>query len=268
MDYSRKATDNQSKSKGNTMYQKFAEVYEKFMRDIPYEKWSSIIINQLREQGIEKGIVCDLGCGTGIMTRLLHCQGYDMIGVDSSEEMLMEASSINDEGILYLNQDICELDLFGTVSAFYSICDTMNYLLDEEAFLGVLQLVNNFLEPGGIFVFDLKTEYLYREKFGDSTFSDCVDDHYYIWNNLYDEEDKINEYSVTFFINEEGNTYTKYEEQHYQRAYSVKEITSLIEQSGMKLIGIYDEEMEFDFSEKESFGLAERVIIVLQECGK
>ena len=110
-------------------YTGFAEVYDLFMEDVPYETWRDFITGVLRREGISDWLVCELGCGTGRMTRMLAACGYDMIGIDASQEMLSVAREKESEGILYLEQDMREFELYGTVRAVVSICDSMNYLL-------------------------------------------------------------------------------------------------------------------------------------------
>ena len=78
-------------------YTSFAAVYDTFMDNIPYKAWSTYLIRLLKKHGIEDGLVLELGCGTGNMTRLLAEAGYDMIGIDLSEDMLMEAMAKTDE---------------------------------------------------------------------------------------------------------------------------------------------------------------------------
>ena len=106
-------------------YSDFARVYDIFMDNVEYEKWAEYLIGSLKEYGIEDGIVLELGCGTGVMTELLAESGYDMIGVDNSEEMLGEAMEKRAESgheILYLEQDMREFELYGTVRAIVSSC--------------------------------------------------------------------------------------------------------------------------------------------------
>ena len=112
-------------------YTGFAQVYDTFMDNVPYEEWTDYYKEILREHGIMDGIVLDLGCGTGSMTELLAEQGYDMIGVDNSEEMLdlaMEKRAASGQDILYLLQDMRKFELYGTVRAVISACDSVNYL--------------------------------------------------------------------------------------------------------------------------------------------
>ena len=151
-------------------YTGFAGVYDRFMEDVPYEQWRDIIVKELKNALIQDGLLLDLGCGTGTLTRMLADEGYDMIGVDGSEEMLMEAREKTDgTDILYLCQDMRAFELYGTVRAVVSTCDTMNYLLTRSDFIQTVRLVNNYLDPGGLFIFDLNTLYKFREVMGNIT---------------------------------------------------------------------------------------------------
>jgi len=153
------------------------------MDNVPYEEWHSYLNGLLTEYGVRDGIVLELGCGTGRMTRLLAGDGYDMIGIDNSEEMLQIAgeAGTGKEGILYLLQDMREFELYGTVRAVVSICDSMNYILEEEELLTVLRLVNNYLDPGGVFIFDMNTEYKYKELLGETTICENREEGSFIW---------------------------------------------------------------------------------------
>ena len=246
-------------------YSGFAEVYDLFMDNVPYEEWSDYLIQILHKNHVEDGLVLDLGCGTGKMTRLLAKAGYDMIGVDISDEMLGIAMAQESEGadILYLNQDMREFELYGTVKAVVSICDSMNYITEEEDLLAVFQLVNNYLDPGGIFVFDLNTIYKYREILGETTICENREEGSFIWDNYYDEEEQINEYDLTLFIKEEDGRYRKYEETHFQRGYELGQIKNLLEEAGLEFIACYGEG-SFDAPEEDS----ERVYFIARECTK
>lgn len=225
------------------MYESFARVYEMFMDNVPYDSWCAYIIEELKKEKIEDGLVLDLGCGTGTLTRMLADAGYDMIGVDASEEMLMEARDASYErgdNILYLLQDMREFELYGTVRAVVSVCDSLNYITSEEELCRVFKLVNNYLDPGGLFVFDMNTEYKYAELLGENNFCETREDSCFIWENYYDEAEKLNQYDLTLFIEEEDGRYERYEETHLQRAYSIERVKNLLEKAGMQVLGVYD----------------------------
>ena len=247
-------------------YTSFASVYDMFMDNIPYEEWCAYLTSLLREYGVKDGIVLDLGCGTGSLTELLAKQGYDMIGVDFSEDMLqiaMEKRMQSGLSILYLQQDMRGFELYGTVRAVVSICDSMNYILEYGDLVQVFRLVNNYLDPGGIFIFDLNTEYKYREILGQSTIAEDREESSFIWDNDYDEEERINEYDLTLFIREEGELYRKYQETHFQRAYSLKEVEAAVKEAGMEFVTAYDA-----FTRKMPDETSERIYVVAREQGK
>lgn len=264
-------------------YSAFAYVYDELMDNVPYDEWAEYLIRLLKENGVAGGLVCELGCGTGQMTRRLAAAGYDMIGIDLSEEMLDVAreqeygayegecdceeeegadvsdaeTELDDEAdvtaaepsILYLQQDMREFELYGTVSAVVSICDSMNYMTSDEDLLQVFRLVNNYLDKDGVFIFDMNTEYKYKELMGDTTIAENREDVSFIWENLYDEEKRLNEYCLTLFAkaetedeDDEGGAplYEKYEEVHLQRAYPLAEVKRLLAEAGMTFVAAYD----------------------------
>ena len=249
-----------------SMYENFARVYDTFMDNVPYEEWSGYLIGLLKKEKIEDRLVLELGCGTGSMTQLLSAAGYDMIGVDNSEDMLeiaMEKKAESGLDILYLLQDMREFELYGTVRAVVSVCDSINYITEEEDLLQVFRLVNNYLDPGGIFIFDMNTVYKYQELLGDITIAENREDCSFIWENTYYEEEQINEYDLTLFLQQEDGLYRKYEETHYQRAFELDTIKKLLKRAGMKLEAVYGA-----FTMEEPGDECERVYFVAREQGK
>lgn len=246
-------------------YTGFAEVYDIFMDNIPYEEWAEYVVSLLREYGVEEGIVCELGCGTGKMTELLSEAGYDMIGVDSSVEMLNIArnSRCSDKDILYLCQDMQELELYGTAKAFVSVCDSLNYIIDEAGLEETFRLVNNYLDPGGIFIFDMNTEYKYRELMGDRTICENRETCSFIWENFYDEHERINEYDLTLFVKEEKDLFRRFEEVHYQRCYRIHTVKEMLKAAGLEVVAVYDA-----FTRKEPGPESERVYFIAREVQK
>ncbi len=261
-------------------YTGFARVYDLFMDNVPYGEWSRYLLSLLKEYGAKDGIVLELGCGTGKMTRLLSRAGYDMIGIDNSEEMLQMAREAEDEAkeypavqaesesredILYLLQDMREFELYGTVKAVVSICDCVNYILEEEELLQVFRLVNNYLDPGGVFIFDLNTLYKYREVLGENVICENREEGSFIWENFYDEKEKLNQYDLTLFLREEESSplYRKYEETHFQRGYELKQVKMLLEQAGMEVLAVYD-----GYTREPVREDSQRVTVIAREKGK
>jgi SAM-dependent methyltransferase len=230
------------------MYEEFSDVYDRLMGNIPYDEWFEKLHHYLCQHGIREGTVCELGCGTGSMTERFAKAGYRMIGVDLSEDMLALAQRKKEESgldILYLHQNMEELELLSLVDAIISVCDSMNYLLDETALDKVFANVRKYLKDDGYFIFDMKTEYCYRNVIGNRTWADMDEDVACIWENDYDEKEKINEYFVTVFKKmRDRNFYERFEEVHYQRAYAVEEIRRLLEKNGMIMADCFGEQME------------------------
>lgn len=246
-------------------YSEFAYSYDMFMDNIPYESWGKYICELLMENGIRDGLVLELGCGTGNMTEILAGAGYDMIGIDISDDMLniaLEKKYESGHDILYLNQDMRDFELYGTVRAVVSVCDSVNYILNEEEVLKTFKLVNNYLDPGGIFIFDMITE----KKFvniGDSTIADNRDDASFIWENTYYKEEKINRYDLTIFEKSEDGRYDRYDETHYQRVYDKEVIQKLLEEAGLEFVTAYNA-ISHDYPDNNS----ERIYYIAKEIQK
>lgn len=259
-------------------YTDFARVYDELMDDTPYEEWGVFLAECIQKYGVseplrdavdvlesERNLVLDLGCGTGTLTEILYAKGYDMIGVDNSEDMLriaMDKREKSGAGIMYLLQDMRKLELYSTVGTVISVCDSVNYILDSEELLKVFRLVNNYLYPGGIFVFDFNTDHKYR-LIGEATIAENRDDCSFIWENCYDEEENINEYDVTVFVEEKDGLYRKFEETHLQRGYTADEMRRIVEESGMKVLEMLDADTHKKVAED-----SERVYVIAKECTK
>ena len=246
-------------------YTGFAEVYDVFQDNVPYEEWCSYVTGLLKEYQVMDGLVLDLGCGTGSLTGLMARSGYDMIGIDNSGEMLqiaMNKRNASGLDILYLLQDLRGFELYGTVKAVISICESMNYIMEYQELVEVFRLVNNYLDPKGVFIFDLNTEYKYRELLADNTFAEDREESSFIWNNFYDEEDKVNEYDLTLFV-KEGELYRKFEETHYQRAYGLDQIQQAIRDGGMEFVAAYDACTRNPVQQD-----SERIYVIARENGK
>lgn len=269
-------------------YSDFAGVYDELMDNVPYETWCENIAALIERYGIsrpagqggpgreevsqaesllasERDLVLDLGCGTGTLTQLLRKKGYDMIGVDNSPEMLGIAMEKNGEngGILYLLQDMREFQLYSTVGTVLSVCDSLNYLLEEEELLQVFQLVNNYLYPGGLFLFDFNTVYKYSQVIGDTVIAENREDCAFIWENYYHEQEEINEYDLTVFVREEGERFRRFAENHLQRGYRPQTMRSLVEQAGMRVIRLLDADTMGEVTDQ-----SERVYMLAREQGK
>ena len=247
-------------------YTNFAKVYDLFMDNVPYDKWVEQIKDILYKENIKDGLICDLGCGTGAITERLANLGYDMIGIDNSYDMLdvaMEKKYASGNDILYLCQDMREFELYGTVRAIISRCDSLNYIRELSELKEVFAWVNNYLDPNGLFIFDINTEYKYQNILGDNTFAEVREQASFIWENTYDIDKRINEYDLNLFIKLEGDNYKKFEERHVQKAYTFDEILSAIDSSNMVLEKYMDADTYGDIREN-----TERILFVAREKGK
>lgn len=262
--YNRNRTkENNQEVKDVEMYNEFARVYDTFMEDTPYEKWVAFIETILKKYEVTPNILCDLGCGTGTMCELFAKKGIDVIGIDGSEEMLMVARehAMEEElEILYLLQDMSEFELYGTVDVIYSACDSLNYLLDEEKVRSTFKWVNNYLEKGGLFIFDMNLPYKYKEVLGDKVFAEQTEDAAYIWENYYDEATSVNEFAVTFFVEDEDGRYDRFEEVHYQKAYALEKIKQFLDEAGLELLAVHD-----DYTDKLANHQTQRATFVARE---
>lgn len=248
------------------VYESFARVYDELMDDVPYEAWSEFITRYLKEKQIEDGLVLELGCGTGKLMELMAAAGYDMIGVDSSIDMLQiarEKATKDPQAFLYLHQDMREFELYGTVRAVVSICDSINYILDEQDLETVFSLVNNYLDPGGYFIFDFNTQYKYRDVIGDDVIAEDRDDVSFIWYNQYDSENNLNYIDLNVFVREEDGRYQKFQEEHVQKGYTLTKIKTLLKNAGLIFIDAFD-----GYTKKAASLESERVVVIARENGK
>ena len=236
-------------------YRGFASVYDTFMDDLDYEDWAEQADALIRKYGVggpgkkpvseedvllasERNLVVDLGCGTGRLTELMVDRGYDMMGIDLSEEMLSLALERRDKmghRTLYLCQDMREFELYGTAGTFLSTGDSINYLTEPGALKALFDRIRTFLYPGGIFIFDFKTLHLYRDIIGENTIAEDREDCSFIWYNHFDEETGINEYDLSVFVleDEKNRLYRKYEEVHRQRGLTLEEVRATAEEAGL-----------------------------------
>lgn len=282
--------------KGVTMdsYLDFADVYDEFMDQTPYEEWKTRIISAIKQYGIskpvrvngrsdsiivdqnrdgvisdeerkillesERNLVVDLGCGTGTLTEMLADEGYDMIGVDYSDSMLEKAYEKREKSgseILYLNQDMRELELYSTVGTVVSVCDSINYVIEPEDLKQTIALVHNYLYPQGLFIFDFNTDYKYREIIGDTTIAENRDECSFIWDNFYDPDTHINEYDLTIFIKDKDEYFRRIQETHLQRGFEPEEIETLLKEQGFEIISFIDSDTQGALSEE-----TERVFVI------
>ncbi len=243
------------------LYGEFAALYEK-LQDIDYEAFADYIEKIFESEGIKPGLVLDLACGNGTLTAIMAKRGYEMIGIDMSCEMLDIAKNKADKenlDILYLNQDMTDFELYGTVDAIICTLDGVNYLTEDGELEKTLCLVKNYLNPGGIMIFDINTEYKLSRVLGNNTFVNEEKNIFYVWQNEYEANEKICSFYLDFFERESDGSYKRYTEEQAERAYSEREIREAAEKSSLTFAAFYDE-----FSFKKPQTDSERCFVVLR----
>ncbi len=228
-------------------YGDFAYYYDLLTENVDYESRCEYICNLLAENGVGKGILLDLACGTGTMSLLLSDKGYDVIGVDASEDMLSVAQEKKMESgkdIMFLCQRMEELDLFGTINAAVCTLDSINHITDEKMVQKVISKVSLFMEDKGLFLFDVNTPYKHREVLGDNTFIYDMDDVYCVWQNSTDKDTLLTEVSLDIFekdTEEEDDVYYRYSEEFSEKGYELSEIEKWLTENKFDVLGIFEE---------------------------
>jgi len=223
-------------------YSGFAAAYDRMMQNVDYVRWAEYIDSLFALYNFHPKRVLDIACGTGSATILLAEKGYKMSGTDRALEMLVRAREKAEKRGLRLflwQQDMRYLSVTQPYDAALCLYDSINYILAEDEMKQFFQRVSDALTPKGILIFDVTTEYNIVKHFHRQTFAESYEDFSYIWKNLYFHKEKICKTILTFFLRE-GNGYTKREELHVQKIYSVAQIKSLLEETGFKLLSSFD----------------------------
>lgn len=242
----------------------FSSVYDILTENVEYERIAHKICSLLHENGVDGGLLLDLGCGTGTMSFLLEKNGYDIIGVDASEDMLMVANEKKydeNSSAMFLCQKGEELDLYGTIDCAVSSLDTINHIESLEKIEKTISLVSLFMNMGGIFIFDMNTPYKHKKILGNNTFVYDMDEVYCVWQNSFNEEENTTDIDLDFFIkNEDDDGYERYSEGFCEYSYPVEKIIKIIEKTGFTLLGMYD-----DYGDKSPGDKTERITFVCKK---
>lgn len=222
-------------------YNEFAYFYDEFNGEADYEALYGHVKAALDAHGITQGIVADLGCGTGELTLMLTQAGYDMIGIDQSEEMLCVVRDKAEQlgltgGLLLLQQDLCSLDLYGTIRAAVSTFDTFNHIADLDA---AVANAGFFMEKGGVLLFDMNTPYKHKQVLADNVFTFEEDDARCVWSNHYSSELGRVEINIDIDYRETGE---HFHEQFFEYTYTLETIRSALAKHGFRLESVCDGE--------------------------
>lgn len=223
-------------------YSEFAFCYDALTENADYAARCDVLCNLLAAHGAGEGILLDLACGTGTLTAMLQKRGYDVIGVDASEEMLSLARQKLDAGAVLLCQNMETLDLYGTIDAAVCTLDSLNHITDEAAFREALRRVALFMNDGGVFLFDVNTPYKHEQVLGDNTFVYDLDDVFCVWQNSYDPGTRTTDVTLDLFVyDEENDCYDRATEQFSERAYALEEIRRWLEEDRFEVLAVLDE---------------------------
>lgn len=220
-------------------YAAFAEFYDALTENVDYTEIAAYYDRLNRAFGGKKGILLDLACGTGSLSVLLSKMGYDVIGTDSSPEMLSEALSKEHSSIQYLCQSMTELDLYGTIQAAVCSLDSINHLSGQAEVLRAFERVLLFCEPGALFLFDVNTVYKHERVLGNQCFVYETDSVYCVWQNEYLGGGKT-EITLDFFSENKDGRYERCSEEFSETAYPEEELRALLERAGFEVCAVYD----------------------------
>lgn len=239
-------------------YYAIAHVYDRLNAEIDYAAWADFVEDCFSCYLPKKPeLVLDLACGTGSMTFALADRGYDMIGVDGSTDMLSQAYERKGEreNVLLLRQDMRSFELYGTVGATVCCLDSLNYLLSGEDLAKCLSLVHNYLDPDGLFLFDMNTPYKFRHVYGDNAYvleDELVWDEgeeteeraavYCGWQNSFCEESGICDFALSVFEELPDGNYRRTDELQQERCYSMEEIRAALEQAGFEFLQVWGDD--------------------------
>lgn len=237
-------------------YGSIADIYDKINSEIDYCAWADFIEGCFVKFMSEKpSLVLDLACGTGSMTMELARRGYDMIGADGSMDMLTRAYEkmydMDEAGkILYICQDMRDFELYGTVGAVTCCLDSINYLADDGDLDKCFSLVHNYLDPDGLFVFDVNTPYKFENIYSDNSYihEDEIDGRSVLcaWQNEYDRESRLCNFYLSVFEQSEDDTYIRTDEVQTERCFERSELEAALTRQGFDIVGVYG---DYEFKE-------------------
>lgn len=247
----------------STSYAEFSQFYDNLTLNVNYKKRAEYIVSVLNKHNHKSGLTLDLACGTGSLTLELKKLGVDIYGIDSSSDMLIQAKDKAyeaNEDILYLCQKMQNIDLYGTIDTCLCTLDSINHLTKKEDVIQTFKKVSLFMNKGGLFVFDVNTEYKHQQVLSDNTFIYDTEDVYCIWQNSLQKDNVTVRINLDFFSKTYDGKYTRSSESFSEKAYSNQELNKMLVTAGFKVLNVYDE-LTFE-NKKET---SQRLIYVAQK---
>jgi len=245
----------------------FSSVYDILTENVEYERIADKICSLLSRNGINGGLLLDLGCGTGTLSFLLESKGYEVIGVDPSEDMLAVANEKKYEensSAIFLCQSGEELDLYGTIDCAVCSLDTINHIKSLEKVKKSFEKISLFMNMCGLFVFDINTVYKHEKILGDNTFVYDMDEVYCVWQNTLNKLEMRTDIDLEFFIkNEDDECYERYGESFSEYAYETEDILKILTECGFEVISLCD-----DYSDEAVNDETQRITIVAKKTEK
>ncbi len=245
----------------NNAYTALAEFYDALNAEVDYDSWAAFLrsaIEKYEKRPTE--LVLDLCCGTGALTVRLAKYGYSMIGVDGSQDMLgvaAEAGRREKTDILWLCQDMRGFELYGTVGAAVCCLDSINYLTRTADILKTFSLVHNYLDPDGIFIFDINTPYKFKNVYADRSYVLEAPGAFCVWQNDYRAKSGICGFKLDIFEENSDGSYLRREEYQRERCYAPRTVLQLLKNAGFELISCCS-----DFSGKPLSDTDERAFFI------
>lgn len=245
-------------------YGVFSEFYDALTANVSYDTVSQVLSSLLTRYGKSRGLLLDLACGTGSVSVRMAQKGYEVIGVDLSPEMLSEAQNkaySAGQNILFLCQDMTALDLYGTVDAAVCTLDGLCHLPDEESVFAALQKVSLFMNPGGVFLFDVNSVYKHRAVLGNNTFVYDTDDVYCVWQNTLLSDGVTVQMDLDFFepVSDAGD-YVRQSERFTERAYPRETLEAMLKKAGFTVLDVFD-----GYSGKPAHDTSERLLFAVRK---
>lgn len=245
-------------------YGVFSEFYDALTANVSYDTVSQVLSSLLTRYGKSRGLLLDLACGTGSVSVRMAQKGYEVIGVDLSPEMLSEAQNkaySAGQNILFLCQDMTALDLYGTVDAAVCTLDGLCHLPDEESLQAAFGKVSLFMNPGGVFLFDVNSVYKHRAVLGNNTFVYDTDDVYCVWQNTLLPDGVTVQMDLDFFepVSDKGD-YVRQSERFTERAYPRETLEAMLKKAGFTVLDVFD-----GYSGKPAHDTSERLLFAVRK---